>query len=108
LKAEPQSTQYVLEREEVLYQAQIANNPIIKAIHLQNAESALEKFDALPRDTLDSIPTLRDVVNLEDDLLLTKKGMIFSRQGEMDADEWNYYLGIATVSLDSNFKTLRP
>jgi hypothetical protein len=105
-KVEQQSMRYLCEHDEALHLAEIANNPIMKAIHLRNAESASEKHDALPHETLDSIPSTNEVVNLQDDLLLTTKGLIFSKQGAVDKQGGHLFLGMATVSLDSNYKRL--
>ena len=70
-------------------------NPILQAIHNMNAEAAYEKYEALPHDMLDAIPSSSDVVNLQDDLLLTKSGSIMSKH-ESGGHE---FVGFATVTM---------
>lgn len=69
-------------RDEELTKFDHCHNPIMRAIHLRNAFQFAEKCNLLHDDSLDTIPDNTQVEKLQDDLLLSKYGMIWRKHGE--------------------------
>jgi hypothetical protein len=96
---EQQLDRFLHEREEALEAYHMTNNPVMKALHLRNAFVAAEKHSDADYITIESIPDDGEVVHLQDDLLLTTKGMIWLKEGDFHTGE-NTILGQATISTD--------
>eukprot|EP00534_Pseudo-nitzschia_fraudulenta_P015016 CAMPEP_0201242872 /NCGR_PEP_ID=MMETSP0852-20130820/39502_1 /ASSEMBLY_ACC=CAM_ASM_000632 /TAXON_ID=183588 /ORGANISM="Pseudo-nitzschia fraudulenta, Strain WWA7" /LENGTH=300 /DNA_ID=CAMNT_0047539713 /DNA_START=41 /DNA_END=943 /DNA_ORIENTATION=- len=63
---------------------EITNNPIMKAIHERNAHIYATKCDDLYDYSLDTIPEDGEWSTLQEDLLLSKKGLIWKKDGNGD------------------------
>jgi hypothetical protein len=98
-KIEHQLDRFLHERDEALEAYDMTNNPVMKALHLRNAFVALEKHSDADHITIESIPDDDEVMHLQDDLLLTTKGLIWSKDGDFHSGE-NTILGLATISTD--------
>jgi hypothetical protein len=75
-------TESLAEKQEEMRKMKETNNPLMKALYYRNACAAAEKYSLLPR--LDSvqmkmIPDENDIMKLQDDLLLTTKGLVWSK-----------------------------
>ena len=69
-------------RDEELNKFDHSRNPIMRAIYLKNAFEYAEKCSELDDGVLDTIPEDDQVEKLQDDLLLSRYGMIWRRHGE--------------------------
>lgn len=74
---------YLAKRDEELNKFDHSRNPIMRAIYLRNAFNYAEKCSELdPEDTIETIPENNQVEKLQNDLLLSKYGMIWRKHGE--------------------------
>jgi len=69
------------EKEMEMEKMQTAQNPIVRALHYRNAASAKDMWRRQNVKQFDTVPSFDEVIQLQDDLLLTTKGMAFSREG---------------------------
>lgn len=74
------------------------SNPFKKAMHFRNALTAVEKHSLIDVRGFDSIPTNDGIIYLQDDLLLSKAGMAFSKD-RIYFQSKHDLLGTAYVSL---------
>lgn len=84
-------------RDEELEKIEQTDNPIMKAYHLQAAYAAVDKYGAMPHDLLSTIPNDDQVVRLQNDILLTIKGLVW---GQQDSDRYSdgyEFLGTASL-----------
>jgi hypothetical protein len=56
-----------------------ATNPLMKALHYRNAYAALEKYWMHPVDRMKQVPNSEEVIEIQDDLFLTTKGLVWSK-----------------------------
>jgi hypothetical protein len=105
-KVESRCEQLLEQREEGLYQANLTDNPIKKALHLRSAFDATEKYDLQPHETLELIPEDHQVIRIQDDLLLTTRGLIWSKEGSFFEDGHNTQLGFATILPGTNWANM--
>jgi hypothetical protein len=96
-KVEARCEHLLEQHEEALYQADLTDNPIMKAFHLQSADAAAERYDLQPHETLELIPEDHQVMKLQDDLLLTTGGIIWSKEGSFFEGGDHTQLGYATI-----------
>lgn len=82
------------EAELVKYQAVREHNPIMAMIHQHLADVYATKCDDLYDYSLDTIPEDDDCIEMQDDLLISKRGLIWKCNGETDV-----LIGQADVSL---------
>merc|ERR1712021_261950 len=75
---------YTNKWNEELDKYEITDNPIMKAIHERNAHIYATKCDDLYDYSLDSIPEDGQCSKLQEDLLLSNKGLIWKKDGEND------------------------
>eukprot|EP00545_Synedropsis_sp_CCMP1620_P003111 CAMPEP_0119008880 /NCGR_PEP_ID=MMETSP1176-20130426/4000_1 /TAXON_ID=265551 /ORGANISM="Synedropsis recta cf, Strain CCMP1620" /LENGTH=274 /DNA_ID=CAMNT_0006961291 /DNA_START=65 /DNA_END=889 /DNA_ORIENTATION=+ len=69
------------EKNEHMAKYQADHNPLMKALHYRNAVAAVEKNSFLDLKSVDMVPSSDDIIPLQDDLLLTTKGLVFSKDG---------------------------
>ena len=74
------------ERDAELEKHNASRNPIMKAMHFRKAVDAFDQYDRLPLKGIDSIPSSSDVALLQDDLLLSKKGLIWMSHGAFNIE----------------------
>jgi hypothetical protein len=74
------------------------SNPFKKALHFRNALTAVEKHSFIDVSGLASIPTNDGIIYLQDDLLLSKTGMAFSKD-RIYFQSKHDLLGTASASL---------
>jgi len=78
---------------EELDKYEMTDNPIMKAIHERNAQIYATKCDDLDECSLNTIPEDAECSNLQEDILLSNKGLIWKKEGNNDV-----LLGYATAS----------
>lgn len=76
---------------------QATNNPFMKAFHFRNALAAIEKYTLYDINAAKMVPTDSEVIPLQDDLLLSTKGMVFSKE-RVFFQATHDLLGMATAS----------
>lgn len=76
-----QAKQFMDEKKEELAKFQTTNNPIMKALHYRNAAQAIEKYTMIPVNKVKVVPSDEEVIPIEDNLLLTTKGLIWFKEG---------------------------
>lgn len=96
-KVEVQLEKFLEERDDALQKFEETDNPIMKAIFIQQAFAALEKYNNVDHRTMETIPMDHQVLLIQDDLLLTVKGLIWGK----DATDGHVLLGYADVALES-------
>ncbi|KAI2508486.1 SPX domain [Fragilaria crotonensis] len=70
------------QQEFELQKMQATPNPIMKALHYRNAAAAsIKRFDMQDLKRIEIVPSNEEVIQLQDDLLLTTKGLVFSKEG---------------------------
>ena len=74
-----QAKEHLDTRNEELEKMEATNNPIMKALHYRNAYEAVEKYGFQPLKMMEGIPDLDEVITLQEDLLLTTKGLVWSK-----------------------------
>ena len=67
------------EKNEELKRYQEATNLLQKALHYRNAYEATEKYWLQPVKSMQQVPDENEVVELQDDLLLTTKGLVWTK-----------------------------
>jgi hypothetical protein len=67
------------ERDEELAKMQATLNPLMKALYYRNAYAAVEQFYLQPLKSLEYVPDEGDVIAIQDDLFLTTKGLVWSK-----------------------------
>ena len=75
---------YTKKWNEELDKYEMTGNPIMKAFHERNAHIFAEKCDELYDYSLDTIPDDDQYSQLQEDLLLSKKGLIWKKDGDGD------------------------
>jgi hypothetical protein len=85
---------YTRKWNEELDKYELTDNPIMKAIHERNAHIYATKCDDLWDYSLDTIPEDEHCSKLQEDLLLSNRGLIWKKHGNEDV-----LLGNAVVSL---------
>jgi hypothetical protein len=69
------------EKDEHFHKYRQDPNPLMKALHYRNAAAAAEKLFLYNPESVKMVPDSQDVIALQDDLLLTTFGTVFSRDG---------------------------
>jgi len=92
---------YLEERDEALRAFDETDNPIMKAFHIRNAFAATDKYNAVDHHTLGTIPMDHQVFPLQDDLFMTVRGLIWTKDWEFKRGGGHILLGSADVSLES-------
>jgi hypothetical protein len=70
------------EQECQLQKMQATPNPIMKALHYRNAAAAsIERIDMQDLKRIEIVPSNEEIIELQGDLLLTTKGLVFSKEG---------------------------
>ncbi len=98
-KVEVRLESYLKERDEALQAFDATDNLIMKAIHIRNAFAATDKYNAVDHHTLETIPMDHQVFPIQDDLLLTVKGLLWTKDSEHRGS--HVLLGHANVALAS-------
>ena len=101
-KVEVQLERFLEERDEALVKFEETENPLMKAFFLQSAFAALEKYNSVDHHTMEIIPMDHQVLPIQDDLLLTTKGLIW---GKDISSGGHILLGYANVALGSRKTT---
>lgn len=83
------------EKAEHLKKYQEEPNFLMKALHYRNAAAALEKQSLQNTRSLEMIPNSDDIIPLQDDLLLTTKGLVFSKDEGAFRNNQQILLGVA-------------
>lgn len=71
--------QLLQEKNLELEKVQETNNPLMKALHYRNAYAAAEKYMMQPVARMKEVPEEDEVFALQDNLLLTAKGLVWSK-----------------------------
>jgi hypothetical protein len=66
-------------RDEELAKMDATPNPLMKALYYRNAYAAVEQYYMQPLKRLESIPDEGDIIAIQDDLFLTTKGLVWSK-----------------------------
>jgi hypothetical protein len=69
----------LIERNQELAKYQATNNPLTKALHYRNAYAAAEKYSMQPVKRMKEVPEADEVIALQDNLLLTTKGLVWTK-----------------------------
>lgn len=85
-------------KNEEMSKYQETNNPIMKALHYRNAYAAAETYWNQPVKRMEIVPDENEVIELQDDLFLTTKGLIWSK---LLPTGQQILLGAATIATDS-------
>lgn len=85
------------EKQEQLDKMEATGNPIMKALHLRNAYAAMEKHYMQPLSSVKMVPSDEEIVSLQDDLLLTTKGLAFTKSKTFFGTDTQILLGAAFV-----------
>jgi len=97
-KVEVQLQQFLDERDEALLKFEGTENPIMRAIYLQNAFAALNRYNNVDHQTMQTIPEDHQILYIQEDLLLSYKGLVWGK----DEPSGGYILlGDANLSLGS-------
>ena len=75
---------YTQKWNEELDKYEMTSNPVMRAIHEHNAHTYATKCDDLYDYSLDTIPEDNQCSKLQEDLLLSKKGLIWKKDGKDD------------------------
>jgi hypothetical protein len=70
-------------RQDAAQRMRSTMNPIVKATEYAKAVDALERLSYYDTDRLNLIPSNQDVVPVSDSLFISKKGELWSRDGQM-------------------------
>jgi hypothetical protein len=70
----------IQEKNEALAKYMEEKNPLMKAVHYRNAFAAAADYYDLPKTSLSYVPDEHEVIEIHDDLLLTTKGLVWSKQ----------------------------
>jgi len=100
-KVELEMEKYLEERDEALIAFDATDNPIMKAIHIRNAFAATDKYNGIDHHTLSTIPMDHQVFEIQDDLLVTVKGLVWTKDWEFKRGGGHILLGTADVELGS-------
>jgi hypothetical protein len=106
-KVQEEAQRFLEKRDEELYKFDMTDNQIMKALHLRSAFAADEKYNDMPHDTLELIPDDHEVINLQDDLLLTTNGVIWVKDAEFGSVD-HTLLGLATIVPEVKKTRLMP
>jgi hypothetical protein len=106
---ETRARQYIQDKDDELAKMQTTNNPIMKALHYRNAAAALEKYWICGVDSLKMIPSDTDTLALQDSLMLTTKGTVWTKKEGFFGGH-HALLGTATISplLQNDNDKLKP
>ena len=85
------------EKESELDKMQMTSNPFMKAFHYRNALAAAEKYYLYDLKAAQMVPSDTAIIPLQDDLLLSTKGMVFSKE-RIYFHATHDLLGMATAS----------
>lgn len=96
-KIEVKLQKFLEERDEALIKFEETENPVLKAIHIQNAFAALDRYNSVDHQTMEAIPMDHQVLTIQEDLLLAIKGLVWSK----DPAGGHLLLGHADVSFAS-------
>ena len=66
-------------KNEALEKVQAASNPLMKALHYRNAYAAAEKVTMMPVNRIKEVPGPDEVVEIQDNLFLTTKGLVWTK-----------------------------
>jgi hypothetical protein len=74
--------QLLTEKDQQLEKMSATPNPLMKALHFRNAAAAMERYEMQDLKRIEIVPSNDEVIPLhDDDLLLTTKGLVFSKEG---------------------------
>lgn len=105
---ERRARQHIQDKDEELTKMQSTSNPLMKAWHYRNAAAAMEKYFVCGVDTAKMIPLDRDVMALQDNLVLNTKGTVWTKHEDFFGGK-HALLGTATVSpVLQNENELKP
>lgn len=90
------------EKQEHINKMEGTDNPIMKALHLRNAYETMEKHSFQPVSTAKMVPTDDEIIALQDDLLLTTKGLAFTKSKTFFGVDTQILLGSAFVRNGDN------
>ena len=71
--------EFLKKKDEELAKYSATNNPFMKALHYRNAFAHTADYMDLPKKQYEHVPVDEDVVEIQDDLFLTTKGLIWSK-----------------------------
>ena len=91
-----EAQQYLEQRDEEMSKYEMTDNPILEALFLHNAQVAVDKYNGLPHETLESIPDDHEVFHLQDGLLLNMNGRIWAKE-KHSKESGHVFLGYAKV-----------
>lgn len=106
-KVEEQARQCMCDRDEALYYYETTENPIMKAIHFRNVNAAVDEYNELPHDVLESIPDDNNILELQDDILLATNGFVYARLGS-NHPQSHAFLGRAKIIPEAKKNRLMP
>jgi hypothetical protein len=105
---EGRARQHIQDKEDELAKMQSTSNPLMKAGHYRNAAAAMEKYWICGVDAVKMIPLDKDVIALQDNLMLNTKGSVWTKHEDFFGGK-HALLGKATVSpILQNDNELKP
>lgn len=90
---------YLRDRDAELHKMRQASNVFAKAMHYRNAAAAVEQYSLQPVRKMEQVPGLTDeeVVEIADDLLLTRAGTVWSKDDSVFGGGKQSLLGVAVI-----------
>ena len=94
------ASEYLQDRDDELAKYQAASNLFAKAMHYRNAVAAVEKYSLQPMRSMSQVPDTDGVIQIDDDLFLTRKGTVWSK--DLGAFGKQTFLGEAVIRAPTN------
>eukprot|EP00591_Stephanopyxis_turris_P011095 CAMPEP_0195517362 /NCGR_PEP_ID=MMETSP0794_2-20130614/10555_1 /TAXON_ID=515487 /ORGANISM="Stephanopyxis turris, Strain CCMP 815" /LENGTH=266 /DNA_ID=CAMNT_0040646153 /DNA_START=91 /DNA_END=891 /DNA_ORIENTATION=+ len=94
---EEKAVNFLEEKENELLKMKTTSNPILKALHYRNAAESVEKYYCLGMNRVAEIPSDNDVVPIQGNLMLCRKGTIWTKDDKALFGE-HVLLGVASIS----------
>lgn len=88
---------YMGEKKNAFEMMEATSNPFMKAFHFRKALAAIEKYSLHNVKAAEMVPTDSEVIPLQDDLLLSTKGLVFAKE-RVFFQATHELLGLATAA----------
>jgi hypothetical protein len=104
VEVEQRANTYMQEKNDKLTAIQETDCLVTKALLYRDAAAAAEKYEMTAVHTFQSIPSMNEVVSIQDGLLMNINGIIWKK----DSNGKRVELGDAVVRANMDSSTLRP